>query len=228
MRQHFNLLTGTMNTECVIFDLDGTLMDTAGDLASACNYTLEKYGFRKVSESQLQTRAAAGMTAMLKLGVPETEFGRAGLESSMRSCFAARYREQICLRTRPFKGICELLCLLHSRGLRLAVASSKYEELAVKLLSEFSFFPWFCLVLGGDSLPHGKPHPEPLLRAMNAAGCTPQTSIYAGDHPNDIKAAQAAGCRSCAVLWGYGSEAELRAANADILLKHPLELLNFL
>lgn len=218
-----------MNTDCVIFDLDGTLLDTAGDLVSACNYTLRRCGFREVPEPLLKTRAAAGMAAMLKLGVPQAEQASAGVDTRMRSCFAARYRERICMRTRPFEGICELLCALHSRGIRLAVASSKYEDMAVKLLGNFSFFPWLCAVLGGDSVQHGKPHPEPLLRAMRAAGSSPADSICIGDHVNDIRAARAAGCRSCAVLWGYGgSSAEVRSWGADAVLERPGDLLEFL
>lgn len=193
-----------MKYKAVIFDLDGTLLDTAPDIMEACNYTLKKFGFTQLSEEILRTKVTAGMREMLKLSVPEDKWESAGIETVMRDCFASYYTEHICDRTKAFDGIAELISLLHQNCIKTAVVTNKYYDMAAKVLSKFEFSKNFELILGCDSLTHAKPHPEPIEKACQQLGVKPEESLYVGDHLNDIKAACAAKADSVIALWGYG------------------------
>ena len=126
-----------MKYKSVIFDLDGTLLDTALDIMSACNYTLAKFGFNELDEEVLRTKVTAGMREMMKLSVPEEQWESAGVETVMRDCFANYYTEHICDKTVPFEGISELIEKLHEKGIKTAVVTNKYYNMAVKVLSKF-------------------------------------------------------------------------------------------
>lgn len=195
-----------MNTKykAILFDLDGTLLDTAPDLIEACNYTLNKFGYKKLDEKIIRTKVTAGMREMLRLGVPKSQWESAGIETVMRDCFAEYYTEHICDRTKEFEGMSDLIEMLHSHGIKTAVITNKYYEMAKKVLSKFEFSKNFELILGCDSLTHSKPHPEPILKALELLGSKAEESLYVGDHLNDIKAAIASKTDSVAVLWGYG------------------------
>ena len=190
--------------KAILFDLDGTLLDTAPDLIAACNYTLDRFGYRKLDEKIIRTRITAGMREMMKLGVPEKEWDSAGIESVMRDCFAEYYTAHICDRTTEFHGIGELIQTLHKSGIKTAVITNKYYAMAKKVLSKFEFSKNFELILGCDSLTHSKPHPEPILKALEILKIKSEDALYVGDHLNDIRAAIAAKTDSVAVLWGYG------------------------
>ncbi|MBQ9273972.1 MAG: HAD-IA family hydrolase [Succinivibrio sp.] len=214
----------------VLYDLDGTLFDTAPDIFAACNCTLVHFGFPQVPISVLQGCVTSGMRAMLKAAIPPEQQDEALIAGPMRDYFAAYYTEHLNCLTTPFAGIPKLVEALAKQGVKQAVITNKYERMAKKLLDNFSFCQSFSLLLGCDSLTHSKPHPEPLLKAMDRLQAAPQSTLYIGDHLNDIKAARAAGCMSCAALWGYG-EAECGAASswgADYLCRSPEELAQLL
>ncbi len=190
--------------QAVLFDLDGTLLDTAYDIMAACNYTLERYGYKKLDEKILRTRVTAGMREMLKLGIPRERWDKEKIETDMRQCFADFYTEHICDRTIPFEGMPELIETLHQDGCKTAVITNKYYAMAKKVLSKFPFSKNFELILGCDSIKHAKPSPEPILLTLEKLQVKPSDALYVGDHLNDIKSANAAGCDSVAALWGYG------------------------
>ena len=190
--------------QAILFDLDGTLLDTAYDIMDACNHTLIKFGFNPVAEDILRTKVTAGMREMLKLGIPEHLRSSVDIEGAMRNEFAAYYTSHICDRTQEFNGVDSLFEKLQQNGIKTAVITNKYEKMAHKVLSSFTFSNKLSLVLGCDSTKHSKPHPEPLLKALEKIQTPPSQSLYVGDHLNDILAAKNAGCKSCAALWGYG------------------------
>ena len=195
-----------MKYKAVLFDLDGTLLDTARDIMQACNYTLEKFGFNKLDENVLRTKITAGMREMMKLSVPENMWKSAGVETVMRDCFAKYYTDHINDRTVPFDGINELMILLEQKGIKTAVITNKYEAMAKKLLSKYEFSKNLTVILGCDSLTHSKPHPEPILKTLEKMGLSSDEAIYIGDHKNDITASNAAKTDSIAALWGYGTK----------------------
>ena len=107
--QNINSTDFYMKYKAVLFDLDGTLLDTALDIMNACNHTLEKYGYKALDEKLLKTKVTAGMREMLKLGVPKEDHENSGIETYMRDEFASFYKEHICDRTKAFEGIPKLI-----------------------------------------------------------------------------------------------------------------------
>ncbi len=190
--------------KAILFDLDGTLLDTAPDLIEACNFTLKKFGYPALDEKIIRTKVTAGMREMLKLGVPKDKWVKAKIDTDMRECFANFYTEHICDKTVAFNGIGNLINELHNNGVKTAVITNKYFNMAKKVLSRFDFSKNFELILGCDSITHSKPHPEPILKALKALNVKAEDSLYIGDHFNDIKSAISAKTDSVAVLWGYG------------------------
>lgn len=193
-----------IHPQAVIFDLDGTLLDTAPDIIAACNATLEHFGYQPISTERALTQVTSGMRALLKLGVPNAAEHEAAIEGPMRDYFAQYYLDHINDLTQPFAGITELLFELEARGIKVAVVTNKYESMAQKLLAQYDFYRQLSLILGCDSLEHSKPHPEPILKALAHLGVAPYDAVYIGDHLNDIKAANCAKTRSAVALWGYG------------------------
>ncbi|MBQ8024473.1 MAG: HAD-IA family hydrolase [Succinivibrio sp.] len=215
-----------MKYEAVLFDLDGTLLDTALDIMNACNHTLVKYGYKALDEKLLRTKVTAGMREMLKLGVPKEKHESSGIETYMRDEFASFYKEHICDCTKAFLGIPELIKELSQNHIKTAVITNKYYDMATKVLAKFPFAKDFSLVLGCDSLTHSKPHPEPILKALELLKVEADAALYVGDHLNDIKAANAAHCDSVAVLWGYGTNEciDVKLWNATYCVKDVNEL----
>ena len=224
--QNINSTDFYMKYKAVLFDLDGTLLDTALDIMNACNHTLEKYGYKALDEKLLKTKVTAGMREMLKLGVPKEDHENSGIETYMRDEFASFYKEHICDRTKAFEGIPKLIDDLTKNRIKTAVITNKYNDMATKVLSKFPFSKDFSLVLGCDSLTHSKPHPEPILKALELLKVSPKDALYVGDHLNDIKAANAASCDSAAVLWGYGTNEciDVNLWNATYCVKDVKEL----
>lgn len=193
-----------IHPQAVIFDLDGTLLDTAPDIIGACNATLEHYGFAPMPMELGLSKVTAGMRTLLRLGIPEEQQAQLDIDGEMRDYFAQYYLDHICERTQPFAGILELINDLHQAGIKLAVVTNKYENMTHKLLKNFAFYPNLQVILGCDSIVHSKPHPEPILKTIEALQVEPFDTLYVGDHLNDIKSANQAKTRSAIALWGYG------------------------
>lgn len=193
-----------LKVKAVLFDLDGTLLDTAPDLVSACNHTLEHFGFKAVADEIVRTKVTSGMREMLKLGVPKEQWQIADIEGAMREYFAQYYIDHICDYTQPFADIEALIEDLHQADIKMAVITNKYQNMARKLLAKFAFSQHLEMILGCDSLTNSKPHPEPILKALEGLQIAPFEAIYVGDHINDIQAANRAKTFSAAALWGYG------------------------
>ena len=192
------------NFDAVLFDLDGTLLDTAPDLIASCNHTLKSFNLKAQDPTLLMSKVTAGMREMLKLGIDEDKITQYDIEGAMRDEFASYYTNNINVYTKPFLGIESLIDKLTKNDIKTAIITNKYENMALKLMSKFDFAKEFSLILGCDSTKHYKPHPEPLLKAMDELDVKAQRTLYVGDHLNDIKAANAANCYSCVALWGYG------------------------
>lgn len=193
-----------IHPKAVIFDLDGTLLNTAPDIIEACNATLKHYGFAPISLELGLSKVTAGMRTLLRLGIPEEKQAQIDIDGKMRDYFAQYYLDHICEQTKPFDGILELLHDLHQAGVKLAVVTNKYENMTYKLLKNFAFYSDLQVILGCDSIIHSKPHPEPILKTIEALQIDPFDTLYVGDHLNDIKSANQAKTRSAIALWGYG------------------------
>ncbi|MGN0908125.1 MAG: HAD family hydrolase [Succinivibrio sp.] len=193
-----------MRFDTVLFDLDGTLFDTAPDIYAACNRTLEEFGYAKASEELLGPGLPYGMRAMLRLALPQRDWPKAERGSPMYREFDRLYTQNSHELTRPFPGIEKLVLDLGRCGIRTGVVTNKYMHMVRALFAAFPFTSQFKSVVGGDSASKAKPDPEPIWMAARECGSEPSRTLYVGDLRSDVDAARNAGAASCAVEWGYG------------------------
>ena len=211
----------------VLFDLDGTLADTAPDLAGALNRLLQEKGRKALPLEITRPWTSAGARGMLKVG-----FGidpdHADFEP-LRVRFLDLYAEKLCVDTRLFPGMPELLDELESRGIQWGIVTNKAERFTLPLVRALGFAERAAVVVGGDTTPHAKPHPQPLLHAAERIGQPPAACLYVGDDLRDIQSARAAGMPVIAAAFGYlGDGSNPDDWGADGVIAAPLETLNYL
>ncbi len=215
-----------MPSRAVLFDLDGTLADTAPDLAAAVNRMRLEQGHEPLPIERLRPFASAGARGLLHAayGIKPDDADYAAL----RETFLEYYAERVCEDTRLFPGIAELLAELKARGIAWGIVTNKATRFTERIVTELRLEP--DCVACGDTTPHLKPHPASLLHACGQIKLGPAECTYLGDDVRDMKAAQAAGMRPIAVEWGYhhpdsGGPGTWQAA---AVIHHPLELIEHL
>lgn len=209
----------------VLFDLDGTLADTAPDLGGALNRMRLRRGMEALPIERLRPVASSGARGMLAVGLqvtPET----AGYEA-LREEFLAEYEAALDRDSVLFDGVTDCLAGLQSRGLRWAVVTNKATRFTGPVLAGLSLQAE--VVICGDTTPHAKPHPAPLLEACARLGVPAVHALYVGDDLRDMQAARAAGMPAVAAGYGYlGEESDLGAWGADAVIAAPQDLLALL
>jgi phosphoglycolate phosphatase len=210
-----------------IFDLDGTLLDTIGDLAEACNHMLGLRGLGSHSREEYRAMVGNGILRLVERALPEhlrnTEY-----VAEARHDFLAYYIEHIDQYSRPYEGVCEVLQTLQSEGWTLAVASNKFDAGTKKLIG--SFFPdiHFKAVYGNREGFPLKPDAALVELIMEECGATRETTYMIGDSGVDVEAAKNGGVCSVGCTWGFRAREELEERGADIIVDRPLELLRVL
>ena len=187
-------------TRAVLFDLDGTLLDTAPDMAGSLNQLLQEQGREPLPFESIRLLVSHGATALVSLGfagVAESVF------AVLRARFLEIYRGRLTVETRVYAGIAEALERLESRGINWGIVTNKPGWLTEPLLEHFCLRQRAQVVVSGDTLPQRKPHPAPLLHAAEILGVAPAECIYIGDAERDVLAAQAAGMQAFVALFGY-------------------------
>jgi phosphoglycolate phosphatase len=210
----------------VLFDFDGTFADTAPDLAAAINRLRLERGLKELPVNDIRPYASMGARGLVCVG-----FGLTPEDAdypALRDEFLARYDERVCVDTRLFPGMMELLGELKRRGIAWGIVTNKATRFTGRIVEFLEVDPG-CVVCG-DTTPHIKPHPAPLLRAAELLKVPAAACWYVGDDLRDIQAARAAGMRAVAVEYGYhGANGEApRSWNADITISMPLELIQHL
>ena len=210
-----------MNIKAVIWDLDGTLLNTLDDLAASVNAALAMNGMPLRSTEEVRAFVGNGIRNLMIRAVPGGEANPAfdkALEDFIRH-YGAHSRD----RTRPYDGILEMLDKLSGEGVKHAIVSNKI-DFAVKALSRAYFGERMCAAIGDDPSRARKPAPDSVFAAMREMGVTAQETVYVGDSDVDVLTARNAGVPCVAVLWGFRDEACLRAAGAEKLARTPDEL----
>lgn len=202
-----------MKYEAILFDLDGTLLDTALDLADATNYVLKKHNVAPISDAQAKRYASDGMRALLKSGIDEEKWDQYDFEE-MRLEFLEYYNTHINVRTVFFKDMDKLLNTLNQNNIKVGVVTSKPDHLANLLLRKFKEFNFISEIVGCDLLTKCKPDPEPLLYTCNKLNVDPKKCVYIGDHIRDIEAGKNANMDTVLAKWGYIKEEDLQSFNA--------------
>ena len=214
-----------MKTRLAIFDLDGTLVDSIGDLAVACNTALALRGLPQHSYEAYCGFVGNGIMRLVERALPEPLRSPENV-ALVRADFVAYYTDHLDVRTEPYPGIPELLAELVRRGVKLAVASNKFQAGTEKVIR--SFFPdiRFEAVLGQREGVPLKPDPAVAEEILTLTGLPREQALFVGDSAIDILTAQAAGIRSAGVTWGFRQRTELEEAGADRIVDRADELLD--
>ena len=213
-----------MPSKAVLFDLDGTLADTAPDLGAALNHLRVQEGLPALALEEFRGHASSGARGLLKVG-----FGLLPEDSryeSMRNAFLDFYDAHICVETKLFPGIAELLAALEQREIRWGVVTNKSSRFTPRVLAALDVGKRASCIVCGDSTPHLKPHPAPLQLAARNLELAPEHCMYIGDDQRDILAAHAAGMPSVAAAWGYGEA--YANWNAGNIATRPQDVIGFL
>ena len=210
-----------------IFDLDGTLLDTIGDLAASCDAVMQMNGLPQHTTDEYRQMVGRGILRLVEAAIPEQMRSPEYVEKVRRD-FVAYYLDHIDLHTHPYNGIPELINAMTERGVKIAVASNKFQAGTERLIR--SFFPGveFVAVLGQRVGVPLKPDPQIDLEIIEAAGVEPSETLHIGDSGVDMQTAHAAGVRAVGVTWGFRSREELAESGADVIVDHPEEILNLL
>lgn len=211
----------------VLFDLDGTLVDSAPDLAGATNEMLLARGLPALPVDYLRPMVGAGARGMMGLAFQCTP--QDPRFEALKAEFFDRYELRLLQQTQAFAGVPELLDALEADGLAWGIVTNKSERFALPLTAGLGLAVRAAAVIGGDTTPHTKPHPAPLLEAARRAGVAPEHCVYVGDDHRDILAGRAAGMQTVAVSWGYLGQGEaIEDWGADLIAHAPAELLGWL
>jgi phosphoglycolate phosphatase len=215
------------NIEAVLFDLDGTLIDSAPDLGAAADQMRKKRGLASLPLLDYRPMAGAGARGMLGVAFGVTP-GHVDFEAYKEEFFV-NYEACMTERTSAFDGVAELIMQINAGGLKWGVVTNKSERFALPLTRAMALFSTAQTIVGGDTTPHAKPHPAPLLEAARQMGIAPERCVYVGDDERDIIAGRAAGMATVAAAYGYlGATAATVHWNADATIGTPTELLPLL
>ncbi len=211
----------------VLFDLDGSLADTAGDLAAAINQTLREAGRQPIPHEWVRPHVSLGSQAMIEAAFPD--LGADGILDAHKTRFLSHYRNRLAAHTRLFPGMDTVLARLDEHHIPWGIVTNKPGHLTFPLLEAMGLGHRAGVVVSGDCLPVAKPNPAPLLHAAAALGIEPASTLYVGDARRDIEAAVAAGMVPVMALYGYIHRDDDPAQwGESYVIEHPLDLLRWL
>lgn len=211
----------------VLFDLDGTLIDSAPDLAGAANEMRAERGLAPLAYELLRPMVGSGARGMLGVSLEVTP-AHEGFES-LKTEFLSRYERRMLKETAVFANVPPLLARLRALHLPWGIVTNKAERFALPMTRALGLAEAAGAVVGGDTTPHAKPHPGSLLEAARRIGVAPEHCAYVGDDERDILAGRAAGMLTVAASWGYlGQGGCVDAWGADFIIDEPLALLKLL
>jgi phosphoglycolate phosphatase len=217
----------TQPLQAVLFDLDGTLVDSAPDLAGAANDLRAEHGQAPLDYAVLRPLVGSGARGMVGAAFGARP-GDAGYEN-LRARFLHLYGGRLLRETTVFAEVWTVVDALEAAGLRWGIVTNKAEHLALQVAGGLGLHPRAGVLVGGDTTPHAKPHPAPLLEAARRLGVAPARCVYVGDDHRDMLAGRAAGMAPLAAAWGYlGAGEPVHAWGADAVLDAPAQLLQWL
>ena len=206
----------------VFFDLDGTLIDTAPDMVAVLQRLQQEYGIDPVAYDLGRSNVSRGAIGLLSLGFPEIDVE---IGDALHQEYLERYAETVCVESRVFDGLNEMLDQLDDIDCPWGVVTNKPEQLTAPLLAELGLADRSVCTISGDTLGIRKPDPAPLLLACELAGVEPATAIYVGDAERDIEAGRRAGMATIAASYGYVTEDDdPREWDADVIAATTQEL----
>lgn len=194
-------MPASFKLSCVLFDLDGTLVDTAPDLLACLNRALRRHQLATVNEQAVRPLISYGAAAMINAsqegGVSE------GKQAEILAMMLDLYQQNIAERSQFFPGIPEVLTMIESKGLKWGVVTNKRERFTLPLMDALGLTQRAACIISGDTVGKPKPHPEPMLAACRQAGVDPQECVYIGDASHDIVAGKVVQMKTLAAVYGY-------------------------
>lgn len=210
--------------DLILIDLDGTLVDSAADIALSLNRALADLALPAVSEAQVRDWVGRGASRLVEVCLTQVlphhaaNLHRHDAEAELLAAFMARYQASVCEASTVYPGVREFLAAAQTAGIPLVVVTNKPYQPAVALLQALDLMDAFALVIGGDTLAQKKPHPEPLQHCLRHFNVAPAQALMVGDSRNDVDAARAAGVRSLALPYGYNHGEPIEACAPDRLV----------
>lgn len=212
--------------KAVLFDLDGTLLDSAPDLIATLNHLRAGLSLGAMPEADLRHFVSRGATGLIRAGMPPCD------EETLlkwKDAFISHYRDNSFNQSRPFDGVEAMLAALSARSMPWGVVTNKMEFLCVPILEKVGWLPALSALVCGDTVSSSRPHPGPVLEACKTIGIEPGHALMVGDDIRDVKAGTLAGCQTAFALYGYAdqeSRSELTASTS--LINTPGDLLAIL
>lgn len=188
--------------DAVLFDLDGTLLDTAPDLGAAVNHVLTSCNMAPLTDEIIRRTASDGALGLLRAGFGDEELARRDAQG-LRQQLLDYYASHLYIGTRPYPGMVEFIGWLNGQGIRWGIVTNKPAFLTEPLMAQVTELPGCGVIVSADTLPVRKPHPDPLYYACNKLDVLPGRALYVGDHERDIEAGRAAGMQTVIAGWGY-------------------------
>lgn len=214
-----------MSITTIVFDLDGTLLDTLEDLTDSVNYALKTCGYPIRSLEEIKSFVGNGVEVLMSLAVPK--------DTQRDNClgcleiYRAHYSQNMQNKTRPYPGILNMLQTLSEKGYKLAIVSNKYDS-AVKALCKDYYSKYIKIAIGESKGIPKKPAPESVFRAIEELSSSVGESIYVGDSEVDVRTAHNAGLKCIGVTWGFRDRLVLEASGCDFIIDKPEEITSFL
>ncbi len=208
-----------MRIKVILFDLDGTLIDSAEDIGLILRKTLKDIGLEELHPGDIRKYIGGGVKSLLEKVLGDK------FKEEYVELFRKHYLSNPVIYTKPYEGVPEVLRDLKSKGLKLAVVSNKLEELSREILNRLELLDYFDFVAGGDTFSEKKPSPLPVLKSLEVLGEKPEDSLIVGDTEADIVAGKSAGTKTALASWGY---VRLNSEKPDFVFKKPAEILSVL
>lgn len=218
---------GLGSVQAVLFDLDGTFADTAPDLAAALNHVRACRNLPALPLEVLRPQASHGSRGLLKTGMNVTPDSPD--YEALRDIFLEHYTNNICVHTRLFDGMAELIEKLEQRSIRWGIVTNKPHAYTQPLMRALGYADRAACLVSGDTCSNAKPHPEPMLKACGIINIAPEHCLYLGDDLRDMQAANAALMRGVIAGYGYiSTDAVLENWHAHAIINNPIELLDLI
>lgn len=211
---------------CVLFDLDGTLVDTAPDLIASLNRTLQAFGYPPVESDELRPFISYGAMAMINHSLPNLE---EDLKQQMLAHMLDSYQQNIADQSQLFDGMEDVLAVLEAKGIKWGVVTNKRERFTLPLLSALNLDQRVVCSVSGDTTAFSKPHPEPMFEACRRAGIAAENCLYVGDASHDVTAGKTAAMKTLVALYGYlKPDDKPESWGADGCISHPAHLVDWI
>ena len=211
--------------DTIIFDFDGVLVNTGPDIANAANYALRMNHLQELPADIIIGYIGGGAELLMRRCLKDQADS---LLPKALPEFVEYYNENCCVDSHLYEDVLPVLKYFNNAGKTFAIATQKNEETAHKMVQQLGISSYFHCIVGPESITHRKPHPESVLRILDVTATGSERAVFVGDMPTDIQAGKAAGVFTCGVLYGYGAEEAMFAAEPDLLIGNLSQLTDWL